>query len=160
MSLSDLASIGSLVSGVAVLVSLIYLAEQVRQTNQQASIRHSRVTRTVDIQLAQTDPSVANAWRRGLQDPDEITEAELVQFLAVCRALFFHFEDSFYQHEEGLLNEDAFSTVLAGARALAGFPGFRVAWKTTRLDMPEASVTSWTASSPAPASNRRTLSHR
>ena len=44
MSLSDLASIGSLVSGVAVLGSLIYLALQVRQTdrNQQAAIRHSR----------------------------------------------------------------------------------------------------------------------
>ena len=31
MSLSDLASLGSFVSGVAVLVSLIYLALQVRQ---------------------------------------------------------------------------------------------------------------------------------
>jgi hypothetical protein len=41
MSLTDLASIGSLVSGVAVLVSLIYLSLQVKQAerNQQASIR-------------------------------------------------------------------------------------------------------------------------
>ena len=47
MTLSDLASIGSLVSGAAVLGSLIYLALQVRQTdrNQMAAIRHSRVTR-------------------------------------------------------------------------------------------------------------------
>jgi hypothetical protein len=38
MTLSDLASIGSLVSGVAVLVSLVYLSSQVRQTekNQRA----------------------------------------------------------------------------------------------------------------------------
>ena len=40
---------GSFVSGFAFLISLIYLALQVRQTerNQQISIRHSRVSRTV-----------------------------------------------------------------------------------------------------------------
>jgi hypothetical protein len=83
MSLSDLASVGSLVSGVAVLGSLIYLALQVRQTerNQQASIRHSRVTRIVDMQLARLDPGVGDAFRRGLQNPDEITQTELDQFL-------------------------------------------------------------------------------
>jgi hypothetical protein len=134
MSLSDLASIGSLVSGVAVLGSLIYLALQIRQTdrNQQASIRHSRVTRVVDMLLTRADPCVADAWRRGLQSPDEITQTELTQFLLLCRANFFHIEDSFFQHEEGLLNESAYATALAAARALAGSPGWRAAWKATR----------------------------
>jgi hypothetical protein len=136
MSLSDLASIGSLVSGVAVLGSLIYLALQVRQTerNQQASIRHSRVTRAVDILLAQADPGLSDAWRHGAQNPDDITQAELSQFLSVCRALFYHLEDGFYQHQEGLLNEVAFATMLAGTRAFAGYPGYRTAWKTARRE--------------------------
>ena len=134
MSLSDLASVGSLVSGAAVLISLIYLALQVRQTerNQQASIRHSRVSRIVEIQLAQAVSGVAQAWDHGAQSPDQITQAELSQFLSLTRALFFHFEDSYYQHKEGLLNEDAFEMVLAGTRAVARFPGIRVAWKTIR----------------------------
>ena len=67
MTLSDLASIGSLVSGAAVLGSLIYLALQVRQTdrNQMAAIRHSRVTRAVDVLMAHADPSLAAIiqWR-------------------------------------------------------------------------------------------------
>jgi hypothetical protein len=134
MSLSDLASVGSLVSGVAVLGSLIYLALQVRQAdrNQQASIRHSRVTRSVDIQLALIDPGVAAAFRHGLQNPDEITQTEVAQFLSACRAFFHNFEDSFYQHEAGLLNDAAFATVVAGLRGLAGCPGFRAAWKGGR----------------------------
>jgi hypothetical protein len=133
MSLSDLASIGSLISGVAVLGSLIYLALQVRQTkhNQQASIRHSRVTRIVDMQLARLDPHVADAYRRGMQNPDEITQTEVTQFLGICTAMFNHLEDSFYQHEEGLLNEAAFAMVLAGTRGMAGHPGWRVAWKSS-----------------------------
>jgi hypothetical protein len=132
MTLSDLASIGSLVSGAAVLGSLIYLGLQVRQTdrNQQALIRQGRITRAVDLQLARLGPGVADAWLHGLQNPDEITLTELNQFLALCRATFLDYEDAFYQHEEGLLNEDAFATALAGARGVVRIPGFRTAWKS------------------------------
>jgi hypothetical protein len=116
------------------LTSLIYLALQVRQTerNQQISIRHSRVTRTVELHLALADPAVADAWLHGLGSPQEITQTELSQFINICRAHFFHFEDSFYQREEGLLNDDAFETVVAGARLLARSPGVRTAWRMAR----------------------------
>ena len=134
MSLSDLASLGAFVSGVSVLVSVIYLALQVRHTkrNQQIAIRHSRVSRIVDLQLALADPAVAGAWHRGSGSPHEITQAELTQFINLCRALFFHFEDSFSQREEGLLNDEAFETVVAGARLSARSPGWRAAWRIAR----------------------------
>src|SRR5262249_26647753 len=134
MSLSDLASLGSFVSGAAVLVSLIYLALQVRQTkrNQQIAIRHSRVSRIVELHLALADPGMADAWLHGSGSPQEITQTELSQFINLCRALFFHFEDSFYQREEGLLNDEAFETVVAGARLSARSPGWRAAWRIAR----------------------------
>ena len=127
MSLSDLASIGSLVSGAAVLGSLIYLALQVRQTdrNQQAAIRQGRTTRAIDLLLAQlrsrASPMPGRAgWRRRAKSP----QTELRQFLSLCRSQFHHVEDAFYQrHEEGLLNDAAFATVLEGMRGLASaFP--------------------------------------
>src|SRR3954471_10279214 len=134
MSLSDLASLGSFVSGFAVLISLIYLALQVSQTkrNQQIAIRHSRASRNVELHLALADPGVADAWLHGSGSPQEITQTELSQFISLCRALFFHFEDSFYQRDEGLLNDDAFETVAAGARLSARSPGWRAAWKMAR----------------------------
>ena len=136
MSLSDLAALGSFVSGFAVLVSLIYLALQVRQTkrNQQISIRHSRASRIVELQLALADSAVAAAWLHGSWSPQEITPTEIGQFMSLCRALFFHFEDSFYQREEGLLNDDAFETVVAGARLIARSPGVRAAWRMARTN--------------------------
>src|SRR5581483_10723369 len=134
MSLSDLASLGSFVNGLAVLISLIYLALQVRQTkrNQQIAIRHTRASRIVDLQLALADPGVVGAWLHGSGNPREITQTELGQFINLCRALFFHFEDSFYQREEGLLNDEAFETVVAGVRLSARSPGWRAAWKIAR----------------------------
>jgi len=136
MSLSDLASLGSFVSGFAVLISLIYLSLQVRQTkrNQQIAIRHSRASRIVELHLALADSGVADAWLRGSGRPQELTQTELGQYINLCRALFFHFEDSFYQREEGLLNDDAFETVVAGARLSARSPGWRAAWKVARLN--------------------------
>ena len=99
MSLSDLASLGSFISGLAVLISLIYLALQVRQTkrNQQIAIRHTRASRIVELHLALADPGVAEAWFHGSGSPQKITQIELSQFTNLCRAFFFHFEDSFYQ---------------------------------------------------------------
>jgi len=134
MSLSVLASLGSFVSGFAVLISLVYLALQVRQTerNQQISIRHSRASRVVELHLALADPAVADAWLHGSGSPQEITQTELSQYINLCRALFFHFEDSFYQREEGLLNDAAFETVVAGVRLSARSPGWRAAWKMAR----------------------------
>ena len=136
MSLSDFASLGSFVSGFAVLASLIYLALQVRLTkrNQQISIRHSRASRIVELHLALADPAVADAWLHGSGSPEQLTPTELSQFTNLCRALFFHFEDSFYQREEGLLNDNAFETVVAGARLSARSPGFRTAWRLTRTN--------------------------
>ncbi len=134
MSLSDLASLGSFVSGFAVLASLIYLALQIRQTkrNQQISIRHSRASRIVELELALADSAVAEAWLHGSWRPEELTPTELGQYMNLCRALFFHFEDSFYQRQEGLLNDAAFETVVAGVRLSARSPGWRTAWKLAR----------------------------
>ena len=128
------AHLGSSAGGFALLISLIYLTLQVRETrrNQQIAIRHTRASRIVDLQLALADSGVANAWLHGSASPQELTQTELSQFTNLCRALFFHFEDSFYQREEGLLNDDAFETVVAGARLSARSPGWRAAWRIAR----------------------------
>jgi hypothetical protein len=136
MSLSNLAALGSFVSGFAVLISLIYLARQLRQAerNQQIAIRHSRVSRIVELQMALADPAVASAWLHGSASPQELTQTELSQYISACRALFFHFEDSFYQRGEGLLNDEAFETVVAGVRLMARSPGWRAAWRIARAN--------------------------
>jgi hypothetical protein len=65
MSLSELAEIGSLISGVSIMTSVILLYFQLRQINrqvkqtqknQQSAIRQGRATRTVGIVLTGTQP--------------------------------------------------------------------------------------------------------
>jgi hypothetical protein len=69
MSLSDLASLGSFVSGIAVLLSLVFLYFQFRQVNlqvkqteknQQALIRQNRATRSVDLNMRRAEGSLVD----------------------------------------------------------------------------------------------------
>jgi hypothetical protein len=135
MSLTDLASIGSLISSVAVLISLIYLALQVRQAekNQQASIRQGRATRAVDIILAAGDPALAEALPKGTAGASEITQAEFGQFAAIYGAFLASAEDTWLQHKEGLLSEAVFASFAASWRQTLAQPGVRALWTLRRI---------------------------
>jgi hypothetical protein len=134
MSLSDLASIGSFVSGIAVVLSLIYLTRQFRQAdrNQQAAIRQGRSTRTADLFMRTTDPFIADAVVKGVAGAEDISSTQFEQFRHYCMAHISHAEDSFYQHKEGLLNDAAFETFVSALKAWFRSCGTRAVWKRVR----------------------------
>src|SRR5881296_316469 len=103
MSLSDLASIGSLVSGVAVLISLIYLTLQVRQAgrSQRALMQQGRANRVADTCLRIAEPGLSRVFNKAMSGDDNLTPEELEQFMNICRAGFLSGEDSFLQHRSG-----------------------------------------------------------
>jgi len=131
MLLSDLASLGSFVSGLAVLVSLIYLALQVRQAekNQQSSIRLARTTRGVDIVLRTTDSAICEASMAVTTGAG--TDIQWLQFFTVISASISHLEDSFFQFRSGLLPGDAFRTFTAQVKSSLARPEVRAFWDTT-----------------------------
>jgi len=143
MTLSDIASIGSLISGLAVLISLVYLGLQVRQTerNQQASIRQGRIDRAVELLSAKMEPSVAEAVARGLEGDQDLPSEQLALFVSYTEAYFMHAEDTYYQHAAGLLNDAAFKTFVAYQKYAFTQCGMRVQWKRQRVYYAGAYVT-------------------
>jgi hypothetical protein len=135
MTLSDIASLGSLVSGIAVLISLVYLSLQVKQSerNQQAAIRQGRIGRVVDIMLAAAEPSISEAFVKATRGSDDISAVQLNQFMICTRASFFNIEDGFYQHKDGLLNDSAFDNMVVAIRSMFASPSHRVAWKSLTI---------------------------
>ena len=135
MTLSDLASIGSLVSSAAVLVSLVYLSLQLRQAdrNQQASIRLGRSTRFVEIGIACTEPSLAVAIAKGMAGDSDMTATQVIQFNHFVTVHLHDAEDAFYQHRDGLLNESAYATFTNSWRWVLSMPGWRAVWRRRRV---------------------------
>lgn len=141
MSLSDLASLGSFVSGVAVLISLVFLYFQLRQVNQQvrqaernqrATIAQVRASRTVEIALRNADQSTATAYWRAVGGAVDLTATELQQFMAFFRAFLFNSEDTFLQDHHGLLEEATHRAYLASMGATWASPAYRLAWPLMR----------------------------
>ena len=131
MSLSDIASIGSLVSGIAVLISLVYLSLQVKQAerNQRALMQQGRANRVTDTTLRLAEADMSSVWCRARRGDENLTLEELNQYMLMCRAGFLSGEDSFLQHLSGQLDGTAFKSFAAGARSYFTSPGLRAAWR-------------------------------
>lgn len=130
MSLAYLTSLASAVSAIAVLVSLLLLQRQIRQSekNQRALIQQGRAGRSAEIAMRLMSTDAAEAYHRCMSGDPDVSETHLVQFIGYCRAVFLGAEDSFLQHREGLLDELAFSSFTKSLRALFVSPGMRAAW--------------------------------
>ena len=132
MSLSDLASIGSFVSGFAVLVSLIFLYYQLRQItaqvlqaerNQQAANRAVRTSRIVEILMGTAEPSIADALAKGNAGSPDITDIQIRQFFAYSSARFYNAQDTFQQFQQGFLDDAIFKSLVGGLKVSLTQPG-------------------------------------
>jgi len=134
LTLSDVATLASVVSSAAVALSLFYVALQVRQAekNQRALMQQGRADRAWEGAFRVADPALSAVFYKGLRSPDDLSADELDQFLSICRAAFLSGEDSFLQHKSGLLDRTAYASFVAGLKGyVSGAPGLRAAWRLT-----------------------------
>ena len=134
MTLADLSSIGSLISGIAVLVSLVYLSLQIRQNTKhsQALIQQGRAARISDTALRIAELRADDGLNGCFDGAPEASAKDVSRFLNVARAVFISSEDSFFQAEQGLLAPTAFESYKASLRAGMGSPGLAAAWILSR----------------------------
>ena len=141
MTLSDLASIGSLISGLAVLASLVFLYFQLRQMNAQvqqaernqlAAIRLGRVAQRIHVNIALMEPSAADAYLKGMSGADDITSTQYSQFSAYCRCIFAAGQDGLSQHKSGLVDDADFDILKQSMKIWLSSPGVRLVWKNIR----------------------------
>ncbi|HEY4115756.1 MAG TPA: hypothetical protein VGM17_16995 [Rhizomicrobium sp.] len=130
MTLSDFASIATVISGVAVLGSLIYLSLQTRQNTKhiQALLWQGAADRGVNMNLTMADEDLTAAFISGngaTPTPDAIAKR---QFQLQCTALYAQIDDLFTQWDDGLIGDDRFlrfrSTVVGMLAANCGVREF------------------------------------
>lgn len=138
MDLSTLANLASVISSLAVLVSLGYLALQMRQS---ARIQRSKMDRGRAEQvgawlhyIAQAD--TAPLILRGHACDPTLDAVECHRYLWSMYPLFLHFEDSYYQHRDGMLGDDQYASILGHLRSQCSTPGFRTLWQHVRGRFP------------------------
>ncbi|HEY5072567.1 MAG TPA: hypothetical protein VII63_11110 [Caulobacteraceae bacterium] len=138
MSLSDLASIGSFVSGLGVLVSLIYLSLQIRQNTHahRAMAHQDRLNFVKEFLGRLTEASMASVFLRGSAGDDQLTEVEITQYRSLMHGWFLGMAEIVWLHERGVLDSDRFAGSMAALRLHLRSPGCRAVWRVIKPLMP------------------------
>lgn len=126
MNIEQLAAIGEFVGGMGVLVTLVYLAMQVRQNTAQIQQSTEVARGTAEVETAKMnmsyfqnllDPVTAAVWRKAYSNLEDMTADEQVHF-ANLMGIWFHLAQGNYrQYQRGLLPEESWEPI---ARTLAG----------------------------------------
>src|SRR5215472_10874351 len=139
MTLSDLASLGTFVSGLAVVVTLVFLLLQMRQANryQQASMQLGRAARSQNSSLRNTDPEIVRVTVKAAKCDESMTEVETRLYLNSLAADFQGLEDSFLQNRAGLLERASMETDERLLRVFFTNPAIRAMWQLLSLSFSE-----------------------
>jgi hypothetical protein len=141
MSLSDLASIGSLVSGLAVLASLIFLYFQLRQVNEQvrqaeknqrALMNQGAITRVVDtLKWAPLSDGIDLRVQVNAGKTDFSAE-EIFHLARWLRMMLLNGQDAYVQHKSGLADQITFDTSMNQIHTMMAQPVYRTLWMIRR----------------------------
>ena len=137
MSLSDLAAVGSLVSGIAVFLSFIFLALQLRQANrnQRSLMQQARTGRNVEILLKMSDPDTSEMLAQANTNCAAMSDARIWSFYGFGAAVFWSYEDCFMQFQAKTLDASSWASDVATLERLVAYPPYRAVWKMARDGM-------------------------
>jgi hypothetical protein len=137
MSIEDLGSIGDFVGSIGVLISLIYLAIQIKGSTEAArtSTYQSIVSDFGALNRAMAaTPELSSLFVNAMEDFEPLSadeKARMSQLFFVC---FHNFENMYYQYRKGYLEDDVW---LGWKRLMLTYhsrPGFQ-SWWSRRSDV-------------------------
>jgi hypothetical protein len=132
MSLEDLGNIGEFVAAIAVVVSLIYLAVQIRQntrTLRLGSIQTIHENYQARLRMTAESESLARIMRTGIIRLDDLTKEEQMRFNAVWAISVLQFRIVMQLHKTGVLDHSTFTGFEADLVSNLLSPGLREWWQ-------------------------------
>jgi hypothetical protein len=132
LDLQTFANLGDFLGGLAVIVSLVYLALQVRQNTQ--SLRTENYGRALDrvssiqSQLSR-DTELARFFSKGVVDTSKLTPAERIQFTWALYEAFGAFEFMFHASRTRALPEEVWARWSSTLAWWLSFPGVQSWWR-------------------------------
>ena len=136
MNWGAIGAIGEVLGAIGVIVTLGYLAAQIRQNTQmmKSTVRQQVTTTAQNAIFKMMDNAETLAK---MQERETLTPGEQVRMRLLSRAGLRAFEDFAYQYHHGLLDDSEWRARLVGMRVFMGMPGAREVWLATRDEYSE-----------------------
>ncbi len=135
MDIIQLGAFGELVGGFAVLVTLVYLAVQVRQTStnvRAAPYQLALQGRTALRMAVCSEGKLLAAFTKGLGSLDTLDSEEAMRFHVFMVEELRMIQSAFFLYRDGVSNPEAWQHELAVIGTYRDSPGFRDWWATSR----------------------------
>jgi hypothetical protein len=141
-----LGNYGEFIGAIAVVVTLFYLAVQVRQSKEATEAN----TRSIDANRKSAEAAVMQSYFNAVatimsypvqnaelarlipevcSDPRELSEDNWLQAGLFFQLNFRHFQNTFLLHDKGLLDDDVFDAEMGQARTNLELPGIGQWWQ-------------------------------
>jgi len=132
MSIQDWGAVGEMVGAIGVIITLLYLATQIRQsTRQMRSEGHQGITDSYSITLGQllADDALFETIVRGCQNWESITAFQQSQCHIFFHQHLMHFRVAFQLHDKGAIDDDVYRSIEDMHIRFMANPGNRVWWE-------------------------------
>lgn len=140
-NLESLANLGEIIGAITVVVSLIYLAVQVRQNTQaQQTENFSRaLDRVAAIQATLSqDPETSVIFSKGVTDPSDLTSRERMQFTWTMYELFGAFEFMFLASKTNAIPEEIWRRWSSAVAWWLSYSGVQAWWSVRPIPFSES----------------------
>lgn len=131
MNWEAIGSIGEFLGGSAVVVSLIYLATQIREQNRESKIAtvHEIASAFRHAITSFQDPQRAEIYIKAIDGFDTLNDAQRLQFISIIQGLLRVWEEAYYLRLENRLDERLWNGMLTQYMDLMAMGGMQRVWE-------------------------------
>lgn len=135
MNWEAIGAIGELLGALAVVVTLVYLAAQIRHStlSSQAATHQQAAQASSDILMRLADENLVTLTLKARHGLESLSDAERLCFVNFTQAMFNYYEILFYAKETGSVHPELWASRTYRIRGLFGIPGIAEAWDERRL---------------------------
>ncbi len=140
MDITTLAAWGEFLGGIAVVVSLVYLAGQIRQNSRLLRTSTASTSSSVmndNLTLIVQDPEVARMYRDGMTDRSSLSEVDRFRFDALVMMQIGGLQQEYQFAADGVIGPALWESRKRVMRGFLQLPGVKEWWSHRRYNFSE-----------------------
>lgn len=136
MNWQAISAVSGIIGAVAVVVSLIYLAIQIRddaKASRAAAVTDATAGIQAWYQELGSHPQTAKLFLDAMSNPDALSREDQFQFLMLVHSIFLGFQRSYFLSKAGTLDVGLRDSIGTAIQAVNHLPGIRFYWQQRKI---------------------------
>jgi hypothetical protein len=132
MSLEQLGVIADIVGAVAIIITLVYLTIQVKDSaraSRSAAVTDATTAMQAFYQELGSNAATSKLFLDGLRNPNALSEQDQFQYLMLMHSCYLGFQRSFFLAREGTLDVALRESIGTAIHAANHLPGMHLYWR-------------------------------